>query len=94
MVELLFEDNAEHGYGMYTAQEVIREALAEKTRKLLAVDWTYAPLKEAAQKWLDTMNDGSANKEASMAYRCGSGRGARSRLRLRRLQAGCGNPEG
>ena len=64
----LFEDNAEHGYGMYTAQEVIREALAEKTRKLLAVDWTYAPLKEAAQKWLDTMNDGSANKEASMAY--------------------------
>ena len=64
----LFEDNAEHGYGMYTAQEVIREALAEKTRKLLAVDWTYAPLKEAAQKWLDTMNDGSANKEASRAY--------------------------
>ena len=64
----LFEDNAEHGYGMYTAQEVIREALAEKTRKLLAVDWTYAPLKEAAQKWLDTMNDGSANKGASMAY--------------------------
>ena len=64
----LFEDNAEHGYGMYTAQEVIREALAEKTRKLLAVDWTYAPLKEAAQKWLDTMNDGSANKEASTAY--------------------------
>ena len=64
----LFEDNAEHGYGMYTAQEVIREALAEKTRKLLAVDWTYAPLKEAAQKWLDTMNDGSTNKEASMAY--------------------------
>ena len=64
----LFEDNAEHGYGMYTAQEVIREALAEKTRKLLAVDWTYAPLKEAAQEWLDTMNDGSANKEASMAY--------------------------
>ena len=63
----LFEDNAEHGYGMYTAQEVIREALAEKTRKLLAVDWTYAPLKEAAQKWLDTMNDGSANKEDSMA---------------------------
>ena len=64
----LFEDNAEHGYGMYTAQEVIREALAEKTRKLIAIDWTYAPLKEAAQKWLDTMEDGEANKEATKAY--------------------------
>ena len=57
----LFEDNAEHGYGMYTAQKVIRENLAEKTHALLAIDWTAAELKEAAQKWLDTMEDGAAN---------------------------------
>ena len=64
----LFEDNAEHGLGMYTAQEVIRQSLADKTRKLIDIAWTYAPLKEAAQKWLDTMNDGEANKEATRAY--------------------------
>ena len=64
----LFEDNAEHGLGMYTAQKVIRENLADKTRKLIDLGWTYAPLKEAAQKWLDTMNDGNANKEASKQY--------------------------
>ena len=64
----LFEDNAEHGYGMYTAQKVIRENLAEKTHALLAIDWTAAELKEAAQKWLDTMEDGAANKEAAKAY--------------------------
>ena len=64
----LFEDNAEHGYGMYTAQKVIRENLAEKTHALLAIDWTAAELKEAAQKRLDTMEDGAANKEAAKAY--------------------------
>ena len=64
----LFEDNAEHGYGMYTAQKVIRENLAEKTHALLAIDWTAAELKEAAQKWLDTMEDGASNKEAAKAY--------------------------
>ena len=64
----LFEDNAEHGYGMYTAQKVIRENLAEKAHALLAIDWTAAELKEAAQKWLDTMEDGAANKEAAKAY--------------------------
>ena len=63
----LFEDNAEHGLGMYTAQKVIREALAEKTRKLMELSH-YAPLTEAAQKWLDTMEDGEANKAATKAY--------------------------
>ncbi len=63
----LFEDNAEHGLGMYTGQKVIREALAEKTRKLITMSH-YAPLTEAAQKWLDTMADGEANKAATKAY--------------------------
>ena len=64
----LFEDNAEHGFGMYTAQAVIRESLAEKTKKLLAVEYTDPALKAAAQAWLDTFDDGVANKEASKAY--------------------------
>ena len=64
----LFEDNAEHGLGLHLGQKAIRSALADKTRALLAIDWTYAPLKEAAQKWLDTMDDGEANAEATKAY--------------------------
>ena len=34
----LFEDNAEHGLGMYLGQKAIRDRLAEKTRKLIAVE--------------------------------------------------------
>ena len=54
--------------GLALGQKAIRSALADKTRALLAIDWTYAPLKEAAQKWLDTMDDGEANQEATKAY--------------------------
>ena len=64
----LFEDNAEHGLGMYTGQNKIREDLAAKTRELIAVEWAQPALKEAAQKWLDTMDDGTANAEPAKAY--------------------------
>ena len=64
----LFEDNAEHGYGMYVAQETIRESLAEKTKQLIAVPYCAGELKAAAQAWLDTMTDGEANKTATKAY--------------------------
>ena len=49
-------------------RETIRESLAEKTRKLIAVDYADAGLKAAAQAWLDTMADGEANKAATKAY--------------------------
>ena len=64
----LFEDNAEHGLGMYLGQEATRNRLADLTRQLIAVEWARPELKEAAQKWLDTMEDGAANKDASAAY--------------------------
>ena len=64
----LFEDNAEHGLGMFVGQKAIRGALAEETKRLIAVEWAYAPLKEAAQKWLDTMEDGEANQAAAKEY--------------------------
>ncbi len=64
----LFEDNAEHGFGMYLGQKAIRNSLADMTKALIAVPHTYQPLKDAAQKWLDTMDDGSANQEATKAY--------------------------
>ena len=64
----LFEDNAEHGLGMYVGQKAIRNALAEDTKKLIAIEWALPELKEAAQKWLDTMEDGEANQAAAKAY--------------------------
>lgn len=64
----LFEDNAENGYGMYLGQKAIRARLKRLTEKMLAVDWTVPELKQAAQAWLDTYNDGKANAEASKAY--------------------------
>jgi len=62
----LFEDNAEHGLGMYTAQSVIRESLANKVRTVMGNTADEAR-KAACQAWLDTYNDGSANKEATKA---------------------------
>ena len=64
----LFEDNAEHGFGMYIGQEKIREDLIAKTEQLIAVEWARPELKAAAQKWLDTKDDGKANQAATKEY--------------------------
>jgi len=64
----LFEDNAEYGYGMFLGQNAIRERLVRKAKALIEIEYTYAPLKEAAQKWLDTLNDGDANNEAAHEF--------------------------
>ena len=62
----LFEDNAEHGLGMYTAQAVIRESLANKVRAVMA-DTCCEDRKAACENWLNTFNDGEANKAATKA---------------------------
>lgn len=64
----LFEDNAEHGLGMFYGQKAVRDRLAGLTRELIADDATDAALKAAAQAWLDTMADGAANAPATAAY--------------------------
>ena len=64
----LFEDNAEHGLGLYLGQKAIRDRLADHTRKLIALDYTDEGIVAAGQKWLDTMDDGAANGEAAKAY--------------------------
>ena len=63
----LFEDNAENGFGIYLGQKVIRDALKAKTEALIAAN-SCPELKEAAQKWLDTYDDGEANQAATAAY--------------------------
>ncbi|MBQ1322103.1 MAG: pyruvate:ferredoxin (flavodoxin) oxidoreductase [Solobacterium sp.] len=64
----LFEDNAEHGFGMYLGQKKIRLDLADKARQLIAVEYTDADLKAAAQAWLDTFDDGEKNQDAAKAF--------------------------
>ena len=64
----LFEDNAEHGLGMYLGQEATRNRLADLTRQLIAVEYADEAIKAAGQKWLDTMEDGAANKSASAEF--------------------------
>ncbi len=62
----LFEDNAEHGYGIYTGQKVIRDNLIEKVKAFL--EKTNSETRKAlCRKYLDTVNDGAANSTAAKA---------------------------
>ncbi len=63
----LFEDNAEFGYGMLLANKAIRGRLADAAGKL--VELTDGDLKAAAEKWLETMEDGAANKTAAADFK-------------------------
>ena len=63
----LFEDNAEHGYGMLQGHAAVRQMVIEETEQLLAVgvpEGTAA----AAQAWLDARDDSAASKNASAAF--------------------------
>ena len=62
----LFEDNAEHGLGMYAAQAMIRESLANKVRTVMEAT-SSEERKAVCQNWLDTFNNGEANKAATKA---------------------------
>ena len=60
----LFEDNAEHGYGMYLGHEANRNRLANIVRELIAVDYCDADIKAAGAEWLEKMDDAEGSKEA------------------------------
>ena len=63
----LFEDNAEHGLGMYLGQKAIRARLIEKIEKIAACDKASAELKAAADEYLATVEDGEKNTAATKA---------------------------
>ena len=63
----LFEDNAEHGFGMYLGQKAIRNRLIDDAKELVASDKASDEIKAAAQAYLDTINDGDKNLAASKA---------------------------
>ena len=63
----LFEDNAEHGLGMYLGQKAIRDRLISKVKEMMESDKASEDFKAAAQKYLDTAEDGKANTAATAA---------------------------
>ncbi len=62
----LFEDNAEHGLGMFTGQNKIREDVIELVKKVMA-NTACDERRALCQAYLDTVNDGQANGEATRA---------------------------
>ncbi len=63
----LFEDNAEHGFGMYLGQNAIRNSLIAKVNEIAASDKASDELKAACQAYLDTVDDGDKNTAATEA---------------------------
>ncbi len=63
----LFEDNAEHGLGMYLGQKAIRDRLIAEVKEIAVSDKAAAEVKAAAEEYLATVNDGKANAEKANA---------------------------
>ncbi len=60
----LFEDNAEHGLGMYLGQKAIREKLINYVKALKA---PCDGCKAVIDEYLNTLDDGAANEKATKA---------------------------
>ena len=63
----LFEDNAEHGFGMYLGQKVLRDQAIAKIEEMAASDKATDSFKAAAAKYLETKDDTKANTPATDA---------------------------
>ncbi|MEE0840015.1 MAG: pyruvate:ferredoxin (flavodoxin) oxidoreductase, partial [Acutalibacteraceae bacterium] len=63
----LFEDNAEHGLGMYLGQKAIRDRLITLVKEMAESDKASAEFKAAAENFLNTADDGKTNGAAADA---------------------------
>ena len=63
----LFEDNAEHGLGMYVGQKYLRDQAIETLKEIAASDDASADVKAAIDKYLETKDDTKANVEPTKA---------------------------
>ena len=63
----LFEDNAEHGLGMYYGQKALRDRLIAEVKEMVASDSCKAEVKAAAEAYLATIDDGEKNAAAADA---------------------------
>jgi pyruvate-ferredoxin/flavodoxin oxidoreductase len=59
----LFEDNAEYGYGMFLAQNTLRQRAVAKLLEMQKS--AKGGMKTAIENYMSTMNDGNANKAAT-----------------------------
>ena len=63
----LFEDNAEHGLGMYLGQKFIRDSLIKKLEEIANSDKASASLKDAIAKFIETKDSTKGNVEPCKA---------------------------
>jgi pyruvate-ferredoxin/flavodoxin oxidoreductase len=63
----LFEDNAEHGFGMHLGQKVLRDQAIAKLEKIAASEQTPAEYKAAIAKYLETKDSTKENTPATKA---------------------------
>ena len=63
----LFEDNAEHGYGMLIGHNAVRNRAIANLREMVESDKAADELKERFDKFLETKDDSAANAEAVRA---------------------------
>ncbi len=63
----LFEDNAEHGLGMYYGQEALRERLISKLEVMAGSEKASDDFKNAVNTFMDTKDNGAANAEPTKA---------------------------
>ena len=63
----LFEDNAEHGLGMYYGQEALRERLISKLEEMAGSEKASDDFKNAVNTFMDTKDNGAANAEPTKA---------------------------
>ena len=72
----LFEDNAEHGFGMLLGQAALRNSLIAKVEEIASSDKASDAVKAAANEYLATVNDGEKNGAATEALIAAIGDGA------------------
>ena len=63
----LFEDNAEHGLGMYYGQEALRERLISKLEVMAGSENATDSFQNAVNSFMDTKDNGAANAEPAKA---------------------------
>ena len=63
----LFEDNAEHGLGLYLGQKAVRERLIAKIQEMAESDKASESFKAAVKAFMDTKDDSTANAAPAKA---------------------------
>ena len=66
-INSLFEDNAEHGLGLYLGQKTIRENLIHEIDEIVNSDKASEDLKAAYAKFIETKNNTRANDQPAKA---------------------------